>query len=744
MWAPNYDYLAFSHDAGGRLTEKWFPNGTTARYAWNADDSLQTLENRTASNAILTSHAYQYDTLGRRVRHAETIGSLGTKYLQYGFDALSRLTQSQTCTTSVYGTCTTDETLSYDILDNRKTRTAAGATLAYVYDAAHQLKETRTGSDTGPLLSSYTWDANGNLTGRPGQTLVWTPDNRLAGIGAETYAYDAQGRRIQKTVAGQATHYLYQGPDLAAEYASWTAPQAVYTHGPAWDNPLIRTTGATSGPDAIARYYHADGLGSAVAMSGNGQTRINAVREPGVAFTEGSGGSYTVGGVASNVNTLKDGDRSAASGHWTVTSGRTLDIVFAGTREIEEVVLVGNPGLTSNPQPKETDTYATTSSFNVSKYTVQTWNGSAWVTQATVTGNKNVIRHVTFAPVSTTKVRIIPVDDASNGQTNNDNLVSLAEVEVYTTPDSGGAQLQRFDAWGNPAQSAGAAIPQYGYTGREPDATGLIYYRARYYDPTIGRFISRDPAGMPDGVNRYSYVSNNPVNFTDPSGECPWCIGAASSVVLGGVIRGLTGGDVFDAKAIAIDAGLGAVGAGFANKLNQISRLRNVPAPLTTKIFNTSSGASKPISSGVYLARTTNNAQYVGQSQQIATRLSQHVNKAKLTAGQTDDAVRIAVSGSKTSREVAEQRILNQLGGPNTPGVLNKVNPVGGRWGLLDDTSLGVMERFTVPNIGTGLSAAIGSGIGLGNQSLGAFASGISTGLYSGGGSTEVRRSIGK
>ncbi len=167
------------------------------------------------------------------------------------------------------------------------------------------------------------------------------------------------------------------------------------------------------------------------------------MREPGVAFAEGSGGSYTVGGVASNVNTLKDGDRSAASGHWTVTSGRTLDIAFAGTREIEEVVLVGNPGLTSNPQPKETDTYAPASSFDVSTYTVQTWSGSAWVTQGTVSGNKNVIRHVSFAPVATTKLRIILVDDASNGQTANDNMVSLAEVEVYTTPEGGGTQVQR-------------------------------------------------------------------------------------------------------------------------------------------------------------------------------------------------------------------------------------------------------------------------------------------------------------
>ncbi len=207
IWAPNFDYVAFSHDAGGRLTEKWFPNGTTARYAWNPDDSLAELENRTAANTVLTRHAYQYDPLGRRIRHTEEIGSLGAKYLQYGFDALSRLASVQSCD-AAFGACATDEMLTYDIWDNRKTRTAAGATLAYVYDAAHQLKETRSGSDTGPLVASYAWDANGNQTSRPGQTLACTPDERLAGIGAESYAYDPQGRRIQKTVSGVAAHYL--------------------------------------------------------------------------------------------------------------------------------------------------------------------------------------------------------------------------------------------------------------------------------------------------------------------------------------------------------------------------------------------------------------------------------------------------------------------------------------------------------------------------------------------------------
>jgi RHS repeat-associated protein len=69
-------------------------------------------------------------------------------------------------------------------------------------------------------------------------------------------------------------------------------------------------------------------------------------------------------------------------------------------------------------------------------------------------------------------------------------------------------------------------VPTYGYTGREPDASGLVYYRARYYDPSVGRFTQRDPVGYLDGLNRYAYVGNNPVNFTDPNGLLARQVGA--------------------------------------------------------------------------------------------------------------------------------------------------------------------------------------------------------------------------
>jgi hypothetical protein len=46
----------------------------------------------------------------------------------------------------------------------------------------------------------------------------------------------------------------------------------------------------------------------------------------------------------------------------------------------------------------------------------------------------------------------------------------------------------------------------------------LYYYRARYYDAHIGRFISEDPSGIDGGINLYLYVHNNPVNYVDPTG----------------------------------------------------------------------------------------------------------------------------------------------------------------------------------------------------------------------------------
>jgi len=90
----------------------------------------------------------------------------------------------------------------------------------------------------------------------------------------------------------------------------------------------------------------------------------------------------------------------------------------------------------------------------------------------------------------------------------------------------------RTDEYGLPTATTGTSSQPFAFTGEPRDATGLIYLRARYYDPALGRFMSRDtwPGGLaaPGTLDRYAYVGNNPATYADPSGLSP------TSVVLGG------------------------------------------------------------------------------------------------------------------------------------------------------------------------------------------------------------------
>ena len=326
--------------------EKWFPNGVNTRYSYNQDNTLQQVVNRHGTGTTVSQHTYTYDAVGNRTAHTETIGGTTTPY-NYTYDPLDRLTEVRNGTTPI-------ESYTYDPLGNRKTKTSGTNTVAYVYDGANQLKELRQGSPTGSLLATLEYDNNGNLIskveGSTTTTLLYDALNRMVqadktGIASQSYTYDDQGRRIRKSAGGNVVNYLYNGPDIVAEYSASWALNALLTHGTNMDDPLIRYSGQS-------QYYHQDGLGSVVGL------------------TNQNGGT----------------------------------------------------------------------------------DGAA-----------------------------------------------------------------RYDAWGNRIAGTGA-VPLYGYTGREPDDTGLIYYRARFYDPTIGRFIQRDPIGLQAGLNLYAYVGNNPINFTDPLG----------------------------------------------------------------------------------------------------------------------------------------------------------------------------------------------------------------------------------
>jgi len=106
----------------------------------------------------------------------------------------------------------------------------------------------------------------------------------------------------------------------------------------------------------------------------------------------------------------------------------------------------------------------------------------------------------------------------------------LGSIVKRTSQAGTVAHEYRYDAWGN--VEAGASEAGYSFTGREWDPeTSLYYYRARYYNPTAGRFISEDPFGLAGGTNLYAYVLNQPTGIVDPAGLMPLGGGGAGKGV---------------------------------------------------------------------------------------------------------------------------------------------------------------------------------------------------------------------
>ncbi len=115
----------------------------------------------------------------------------------------------------------------------------------------------------------------------------------------------------------------------------------------------------------------------------------------------------------------------------------------------------------------------------------------------------------------------IMVVDASNVVTylHADHLGSI----IARTSSSGALIASGKYTYSPFGQSSSLTGTTFGFTGQRFDAElGLYHYKARYYSPALCRFLQADPAGYDVSYNLYSYASNDPLSFTDPTGRSPW------------------------------------------------------------------------------------------------------------------------------------------------------------------------------------------------------------------------------
>ena len=176
----------------------------------------------------------------------------------------------------------------------------------------------------------------------------------------------------------------------------------------------------------------------------------------------------------------------------------------------------------------------------------------------------------------------------------------LGSIRVVTTEAKAIQTRYHYDAWGKQTVMTGTSITNRGYIGQEHlNDFGLLNLNARLYDPVLGRFMGVDPfvsmPGFTQSYNRYAYCLNNPLKYTDPSGEFFFLIPHIGWSKSGGLNIGLTA--IFGIPSIAsVQAGIG-----YSFKSNDFSATVGATAAFNTVYasYSTQSGFSVGWSAGL-------------------------------------------------------------------------------------------------------------------------------------------------
>jgi RHS repeat-associated protein len=488
---PPVNYTYDADGAVGRLTT--VANGTDT-LRWTYDLVGQVLSEQSTRNSSVIS--YSYDPAGNRV----SVSLDGQVHVTYTYDDAARLTQI-TRGAAAFG-------FAYDDVNRRTNLTYPnGVVTSYGYDALNRLTSLQAllGGSTTITSFGYTYDDAGNRL-----TKV-TPEF------TEVYAYDPLDRLtgVERT-GGQSSTWRY-GYDAVGNRSSSQVNDSVVTSVYNEKNQLLSASGG--GPMLWRGSLNEPGNVSFTSALVNGKParmRSGNVFEATLDMTLGTNAvSVEATDTSGNVTTKNyEVDVSGAGATYTYDPNGNL------ATKIEET---DNWVYTWNAENQLTKVEKNGSEVARFAYDpmgrrVEKVAGGLTTTYAYDEGD--ILRETRGA--ATLKYvhgddldEPLAVDDGTAlSYFHSDVLGSIVRV----TNAAGAVTFTRqYDSWGN--LQVGADQPGYSFTGREWDPeTGLYYYRARYYDPKGGRFVSEDPIRFLGGANFYPYVSNAPQKWRDPFG----------------------------------------------------------------------------------------------------------------------------------------------------------------------------------------------------------------------------------
>ncbi|CAH1217420.1 hypothetical protein PAECIP111893_04275 [Paenibacillus plantiphilus] len=493
----------YQYDALGRLTSVTDPKNDTTSYTYSLAGFLKEIRYPDA-----TTTQKRYDQLGRLVRQTDTLGQFEKMYYDKNSNLVTTVDQKGQVFHYQYNNRNFLTAKSgpndgvgytYDLSGRRKSMADSTGSTNYVYkNTTGELVEVQF-PDTKKI--SYTYNQLGlrdTMTGPFGQVNVYTYDNlnRLKTVGPSMTVFEAE--------------YDYYNNNLLKEIKQRNGNKSTFTY----DGYSINTLIHTKANGSEINYFDYD-------YDGNGNITGQTSRQNGP---------------------------FAAYGYSYDSLNR-----IATSSQFNETYTYNNRG---NRVALQSDRIPDISPTEETNYTYDAWNRLTGVTKSgggqvsyryngdgllyERTENNTTVRYyydgdqviaegnvvngtVTMKAEYTRGKGLIARQDASDKQ----YYLHNGHGDVVELRNSTGeVSLNRYtyDMWGSPLTTVESVANPFRYSGELWDqSAGLQYLRARWYDPSVGRFISKDTyEGQIDNpltMNLYTYVHNNPLKYTDPTGH---------------------------------------------------------------------------------------------------------------------------------------------------------------------------------------------------------------------------------
>ncbi|MBD3147076.1 DNRLRE domain-containing protein [Microbispora bryophytorum] len=575
---PNHYDTTFEYDRDGQLVKQTDANGNVRTFTYNllgrrtashdpdAGDSQQAFDD--AGNLLWSTNgkgrkvSYSYDDLGRQTALWAGERDSGTKLAEWVYDTADKgKGQLTSATRYAGGNAYVDTITGYDAMSRPTGSTLTIPSSEGLLAGTYSFATTYT---TSGQVATYTMPAAGGL---PAETVTSAytdldlPSRMTSGLGGGfTYVDSTTYSNV-----GRLTDRAYGAGGKIKRHLDWDPKTG-------WVTSVTTTTKAdTSGPvTAQDDHYEYDPSGEikkildAAAASGGSPGQYECFTYDGLhrlsqAWTTTATGCGTDTATADNqgIDPYTQSYAYDAVGNLTSLTSNGQAAIYDYPQPGTDAVRPN--AVTAISRPTGTDTYAYDNAGQLTSRTVGgkagtfTWNELGQLDKATIDGQDTTMvydadgeRLIRRDPGGKATLYLGPMEIEVNGS-------AITGKRYYTTPDGatvamrtggdsvtwlmsglhGSTQLavddttdkvsrERYLPFGQRRGADDLPFTDHGFLGKiEDDSTGLDYLSARYYDPTIARFISTDPLldlRKPQSANPYAYAGNNPVGASDPTG----------------------------------------------------------------------------------------------------------------------------------------------------------------------------------------------------------------------------------